>query len=592
MADEPEQNVVVIGKRLGYQASTGGAWGTLGPECWVSTLNWQTGVGGEPVVQTTEIVKEAGPQVFKFEDFSFVVEIPAADWERMTPAQKQAITYILKHYHESPTLVAALRHLSDEGVSVIEIRRDAEAHLLNGTTRPFGLDENGQVPAAVIDYHPISPDGRQIADGSKAIITFNLNFPMNADGASRYLIHELLHPFIPDVNGNDHGGANGVVITTGQVINEMMPTAPGGTSHSIMNVPNLTGYGGIASLGSAAGDQLAGSASDDFLAGMEGNDVLNGFSGNDTLSGGYGLDTLTAGMGSSLLLGGFDADTYIAAGSGTFFRLEDTGGVDRLRLPGSSANVVVERQGDALVLSSMSEGYSIVVADHYLGTSRIEIFEFADGSFAASYIEGLAQPEPTHCYDERGVLVPCDEFLTPIVLDLKGNGVAFSDISKSKVRFDVNHDGALDRVGWIKGNDDLILALDRNGNGKVDGPSEISFLADFAGAKSDMEGLLGFDSNRDGFLTSADASFHDFMLWNDRNGNGISEKNELVSLQEAGVTSISLEIFDRVDLDGGKAQSQILGRSTVMFSDGSEVRAYDVALHSVSSGTGLWVRRS
>jgi hypothetical protein len=322
----------------------------------------------------------------------------------------------------------------------------------------------------------------------------------------------------------------------------------------------------------------AGSANDDFLAGMEGNDVLNGFSGNDTLSGGYGLDTLTAGAGSSLLLGGFDADTYIAAGYGTFFTLEDTGGVDRLRLPGSSASVTVERQGDALILSSMSEGYSIVVADHYLGGSRIEIFEFADGSFAASYIEGLAQSEPTHCYDERGVLVPCDEFLTPVILDLKGNGVSFSDISKSKVRFDVNHDGALDQVGWIKGNDDLILALDRNGNGKVDGPSEISFLGDLAGAKSDMEGLLGLDSNRDGFLTSADDSFDDFVLWNDRNGNGISEKNELQSLNEAGITVIGLEIFDRVGLDGGKTESQILGRSTVTFSDGREVTAYDVAL--------------
>ena len=365
---------------------------------------------------------------------------------------------------------------------------------------------------------------------------------------------------------------------TEQVLGEMMPRGPNGGMPSIMNVPNLTGYGGIASLGSNAGDQLAGSANDDFLAGMEGNDVLNGFAGNDTLSGGYGLDTLTAGAGSSLLLGGFDADTYIAAGYGTFFTLEDTGGVDRLRLPGSSASVTVQRLGDALILSSMSEGYSIVVADHYLGTSRVEIFEFADGSFAASYIEGLAQSEPTHCYDERGVLVPCDEFLTPIVFDLKGNGVSFSDISKSKVRFDVNHDGALDRVGWIKGNDDLILALDRNGNGKVDGPSEISFLGDLAGAKSDMEGLLGLDSNRDGFLTAEDGSFDGFMLWNDRNGNGISEKNELVTLHEAGVTSIGLEIFDRAGLDAGKTESQVLGRSTVTFANGAEITAYDVAL--------------
>ncbi len=164
------------------------------------------------------------------------------------------------------------------------------------------------------------------------------------------------------------------------------------------------------------------------------------------------------------------------------------------------------------------------------------------------------------------------------MFDLKGNGVSFSNVSRSQVRFDVNQDGLLDRVGWIKGKDDAVLALDRNGNGKVDGPSEISFLADLLGARSDMEGLLGLDSDRDGFLTAGDATFGDFMLWQDRNGNGLSERGELISLSDAGITSIGLEILDRAALDGGREASQILGRSTVIFADGREIDAYDVAL--------------
>ena len=193
----------------------------------------------------------------------------------------------------------------------------------------------------------------------------------------------------------------------------------------------------------------------------------------------------------------------------------------------------------------------------------------------------LIPSTPTRCYDERGVIVLCDEFLTPIILDLKGNGVAFSDASKSKVRFDVDQDGRLDSVGWTKAKDDVILVLDRNGNGKVDGPSEISFLTDLAGAKSDMEGLLGLDSNHDGFLTAADASFGDFLLWSDRNKNGVSDRGELVSLEKAGIVSIGLEIFDRVDLDGGKDASQILGKSTVTFANGTQISAYDVALQTL-----------
>lgn len=575
MPQEEEQEVVVVGKRLKL-GEPDKDWGGLGPAPWVTTLN-SSGASGGPLVETTQMLDETGPKRFEFEDFGFVVEIPAEDWARMTPAQKQTITYILTHYQNSPTLTAALQHMSNEGVSIIEIRMDTVAHLFDGTTRPFGLSHSsGQPVAAAISYNYTNTEQTEIVDGSKVVISFNSNFATNMDTFSRYFIHELLHPYIPDLNGDDEMRPGGVVQSTERVIDEMMPDGPGG--ESIMNVPNLTGLGGTASLGTASGDQLGGSVNDDFLAGMEGNDVLNGISGNDTLSGGYGLDTLSAGAGTSLLLGGFDADTYIAGGYGTFFTVDDTGGVDRLRLPGSSGNVTVQRYQDDLILSSVTGAYSITVANHYLSASRVEVFEFDNGSFAASHIEALVPQQPTTCYDERGVLVPCDEFLAPVILDLKGDGVAFSKALRSKAWFDVDQDGVMDRVSWIKGKDDAILVFDRNGNGKVDGASEISFLDDLAGARSDMEGLLGLDSNRDGFLTAADDSFNDFMLWRDRNGNGVSEKKELISLEQAGVTSIGLEILDRRELDGGREASQVLGRSTVTFADGSEIDAYDVAL--------------
>ena len=591
--EEEEPEVVVVGKRLNNEDSTGGDepsdrdWGGLGPNPWSTDSNWGNGQGG-PLVETEQMLDDEGPKIFRFEDFGFEIQIPAADWARFSEGEKKAIVYILTHYQDSPTLTAALRHLSNEGVSTIELRMDTAVQRQVGPPTPFGTNQDtGQPVAAAISYNHAPGDGTDIVAGSTVIITINANLPMSLDTFSESLIHELVHPYVPDVmvpgrGWTDHLIPGGVEDTTTQIINEMMPRGNTGNpdidAPSIMNVPNLTGINGTSSVGTANGDQLTGGLNDDFLAGMMGDDVLDGISGNDTLLGGNGQDTLRAGAGSSLLMGGFDADTYIAAGYGTSFTIQDIGGVDRVRLPGSTNEIFVERLYDNLVVTSANWGYSVTVAGHYLDASRVEIFEFSNGTFGASYLEGLVQAPPTECYDERGVLVPCDGFLGPVILDLKGDGVDFSDITRSRVRFDVDQDGRLDRVGWIAGRDDVLLVFDRNGNHKADGPSEISFLADLPGARSDMEGLLGLDSDGDGFLTRADSAFGDFMLWQDRNGNGRSDRGELVSLKEAGIASLSLEIFDRVALNGGLETSQILGRSTVTFENGRTVDAFDAAL--------------
>jgi hypothetical protein len=138
-------------------------------------------------------------------------------------------------------------------------------------------------------------------------------------------------------------------------------------------------------------------------------------------------------------------------------------------------------------------------------------------------------------------------------------------------------DGIKDRLGWV-GRDDGILALDRNGNGRIDDFSEMSFVHDFLGAATDLEGLFAYDSNGDGLLTADDQRFAEFLIWRDSNGNGKSEKHELFTLNDLGIASIALERNTINSLRPNDEANQILGTSTFQTSDGDTGQVGDVAL--------------
>jgi hypothetical protein len=129
--------------------------------------------------------------------------------------------------------------------------------------------------------------------------------------------------------------------------------------------------------------------------------------------------------------------------------------------------------------------------------------------------------------------------LAPVVLDLDGDGIELVTSKKARARFDMDGDGAADDTGWV-GKGDGLLVIDRNGDGRISGPGELSFLAEKKGAKSDLDALSALDSNRDGKLDSTDARFGELKVWEDRNGNGVTEEGELRSLADRGIASIGL----------------------------------------------------
>lgn len=123
---------------------------------------------------------------------------------------------------------------------------------------------------------------------------------------------------------------------------------------------------------------------------------------------------------------------------------------------------------------------------------------------------------------------PDDE--TPIIVDVLGNGYRLTDAAGG-VDFDLDADGQAESLSWTAPNsDDSFLALDRNGNGRIDNGAELfgSHTAQPAAwTPNGFAALAVFDENHDGLINSAGPVFARLLLWRDENHDGASQPREL-----------------------------------------------------------------
>ena len=120
---------------------------------------------------------------------------------------------------------------------------------------------------------------------------------------------------------------------------------------------------------------------------------------------------------------------------------------------------------------------------------------------------------------------------TPILISVGKDKPGLKDYSlttaEDGVLFDIDNDGVLDQMAWTKKNAPLaFLALDRNGNGRIDGGFEL-----FGNKTAEAAGH-GFAAlaTLTGEAVQVDASnpfYASLLLWTDANHNGQSEPEEL-----------------------------------------------------------------
>ncbi|MCI5061175.1 MAG: type I secretion C-terminal target domain-containing protein, partial [Alphaproteobacteria bacterium] len=125
---------------------------------------------------------------------------------------------------------------------------------------------------------------------------------------------------------------------------------------------------------------------------------------------------------------------------------------------------------------------------------------------------------------------------SPLVLDVDGDGVELTNVENG-VLFDIDADGDLEQTGWVNG-DDVLLVLDKDGNGMITDRSELFGNTDEF--TDGFDNLSSYDSNDDGQITAEDDIWGDLQVWKDIDQDGVSDEGELLTLDQIGVVSINL----------------------------------------------------
>jgi hypothetical protein len=202
-----------------------------------------------------------------------------------------------------------------------------------------------------------------------------------------------------------------------------------------------------------------------------------------------------------------------------------------------------------------------VFGEIYLGASRSQ-----------AEIKNLeAEPSP----DDDPILAYGDpsnpDSACPLLIDTDGNGVKLTAPDRGVI-FDLDGDGQAEQIGWTRpGSGDAWLAMDRNGNGRIDDGTElfgnntpIPGQRETAGNGFDALNFVHRESSvaaaLDREISPDDSAWHRLLLWRDLNHNGISEPDELTRVADSPLAGIDLryETINRV-----RKENEIREASTV-----------------------------
>jgi hypothetical protein len=157
----------------------------------------------------------------------------------------------------------------------------------------------------------------------------------------------------------------------------------------------------------------------------------------------------------------------------------------------------------------------------------------------------------------------------PLVIDLGGSGPQTTGLTGAQA-FDLQGDGSTAPTSFVTGAS-AFLALDRDGNGRIDSGQEL--FGDQHGAMDGYEELRKFDADQNGRIDAGDPVYANLqLLFGDRSR---------LALSDSGIGSISLEARQapRTTATG----DGILRSATAETTDGRTLQTYAMGLQRFDS---------
>ena len=136
----------------------------------------------------------------------------------------------------------------------------------------------------------------------------------------------------------------------------------------------------------------------------------------------------------------------------------------------------------------------------------------------------------------------------PLIIDLGQDGLHLGPAGRT-VHFDIAATGNPIEIQWVAPNgNEAFLAIDRNGNGVVDDGSELftnygylileDRIADNGFVELAQYDNLNLGGNDDAYINPDDEIWSQLSLWLDKNADGISTPDEMLTLEDVGFTRL------------------------------------------------------
>lgn len=164
----------------------------------------------------------------------------------------------------------------------------------------------------------------------------------------------------------------------------------------------------------------------------------------------------------------------------------------------------------------------------------------------------------------------------PLIIRYTENDDEFLTDLENGVNFDLDNNGFDEKTAWI-GEADCFLALDVNGNGKIDNGFELfgdRFVMPNGNTSSTgFEALASLDANGDTIIDENDPIFPELRVWFDSNHNGKTDIGELRTLSDEHIVSIDLN---------STPDGTVHARTEVLEAESSNVTYEDTTTRKIS----------